>query len=118
MSLCRDKIFLCRDRVLAKTRGFLVAIGQSILCRDRVWPRPRVLVLRQSSLCRDRAWLRPRHFMSRQEYFIEWCSDRVFYVSTQVTRNRRLLVATEGFYVAKEFGQARSFLSRHNVFML
>ena len=64
---------LCCDRVLTKTRGFLVETEyflvatdfgqdkkgfmsrQSILCRDRVWPIPRGLGLRQNNLCRDRA---------------------------------------------------------------
>ena len=50
-----------------------------------------------------------KYFMSRQD-FIEWCCDRVFYVTTQSAREMRLLITTEGFYVATEFGQARSFL--------
>ena len=47
--------------------------------------------------------------MSRHD-FIEWCCDRVFYVATRLAKERRLLVVIEGFYVATEFGQARSFL--------
>ena len=50
-----------------------------------------------------------KYFMSRQD-FIECYCDIVFYVTTQSARNKRLLVATEGFYVAAEFVQTRSFL--------
>ena len=35
---CHDRVFMSRQR-LAKTTGFMSQ--QSILCRDRVWPRPR-----------------------------------------------------------------------------
>ena len=49
-------------------------------------------------------------FMSRQD-FIEWCYDRVFYVTTQSAMESTLLVVTKGFYVGTEFGKARSFLS-------
>ena len=52
---------------------------------------------------------RRKYFMSRQD-FIEWCYDRVFYVTTQSARERTLLVVTEGFYVETKFGKARSFL--------
>ena len=60
---------------------------------------------------------RQKYFMSRQD-FIEWCCDRVFYVATQLARERRLLVMTEGFYVVTEFGQARSFLSRRMFYVM
>ena len=59
---------------------------------------------------------RQEYFMSRQD-FIKWCCARVLYVTTQSARIRRLLVTIEGFYVATKFGQAKSFMSRHNVFM-
>ena len=108
---CHNRIFLGRDRIWPRQKGFRVVTKYLYL--DRVWPRPKGLVLRQSSLCHDRAWLRPRNFMSRHN-FREWCCDRVFYVATQLALNRRLLVVIERFYVATEFGHARSFLSRQS----
>ena len=41
MSLYHDRIFLCRDRVLAKASRFLFAIVY-FLGRDILWPRQRV----------------------------------------------------------------------------
>ena len=36
---------------------------------------------------------------------MEWSCDRVFYVTTQSARERRLLVVTEYFYVATELAR-------------
>ena len=68
MSLCRDIIFLCRDRVMVKARRFLVMTiyfrSQQTLAKTK---GPYVAT---KQLCRDRVWLRPRNFMSRQKYFM------------------------------------------------
>ena len=77
MSLCRDRIFLCCDRVLAKAKRFLITTAyfrlrqtlaktKRVSCRHRVWSRPRALCCDkaicvvtevgrgQGILCRDR----------------------------------------------------------------
>ena len=46
---------------------------------------------------------RHKYFMWRLD-FIKLCPDIVFYVATQSTKERKLLVVTEGFYVETEFG--------------
>ena len=63
MGLCRNRVFSVVTEFGQDKKGFMSQ--QSILCLDKLWPRPRVLVLRQSNLCRDRVWPRPRNFMSQ-----------------------------------------------------
>ena len=48
MSLCHDRIFLCRDRVLAKAKRFLVVIVY-FLSHDKLW-------LRQRASCLDKVF--------------------------------------------------------------
>ena len=66
MSLCDDIIFLCRDRVLAKARMFLVATiycwsQQTLAKKKRVFPRDKVFCVvtgcgqDQGALCCDKA---------------------------------------------------------------
>ena len=82
---CRDRAFLCHDRVLAKPRGFLVVIdhfyvatefGQDkrILFHDRVWSGLEVLCCDKAILSRDKDWL-GQELSYHDRMFL--CRDRV-----------------------------------------
>ena len=105
---------------------------QDILSRDRVWPRPKVLVSRHNILCHDTTFcVTTQHFVSRhnilcrdkagqgQEFHV---ATKYFYVATEFGLGQGSCVATEYFYVVTELAEVRrnyvateQILCRHRV---
>ena len=119
---------------------------QGILCRDRVWPRPKDLRCNrvgqgQKKLCCDRAfyvttefWLRPKVLLSRQNKFL--CRDIVcprqemlshdrlkssmlrhtFYAAMGVGHCSKAHCRDKEFHVATKLGHGRRFPCRDLIF--
>ena len=168
---CHDRGFLVateaittkgqgHDRSLVKAKRFQVAIEncsvaiifhrvvsrQGILCRDRVWPRPKDLRCNRvgqgrKKLCYDRAFYvaikfcpRPKVIFSRQNIFL--CRDRdcprqellshdrlkssmlhhTFYVATGVGCCSKAHYRNKEFNVATKLGHGRRFPCRDLIF--
>ena len=78
---------LCRDIVLAKTKGSLFAIEYFSIATELA--RPRVFYQDMMFLCRDRV----------DNGGEDLCRDRIFYVMTECGKMERFCVAIEQFYV-------------------
>ena len=85
-------------------QGFYVAIefgqGKEFLCRDRVWSRPGVSMLRQSIFVSQHSLVKAKSFYVATEYF---------YVTTEFGQGQEFLCRDKVFCVAIEFGLDRGF---------
>ena len=81
MSLAEAKEFSVSTENFSVTTGFHGVVSrQGILCRDKVWPRPKDLVSQHNILCRDRVG-----------------QGKEFYVATNFGLGQGSCVATEYF---------------------
>ena len=102
----------------AATQNFSVTIGfhgvmsrQGILCHDRVWLRPKGLVLRNCILCRDRVGLRQGSCVAT-EYL---CRDRVWPNKEVLCCDRAILCRNIVGQAGKIFCLNGAFLGRDRV---
>ena len=100
---CRDRGFLWS---LSRQRFPLVTIKCQVL--QHVWPWTGILCHDRVFLCRDGVRSRPRDFMSRhrifvsRQNFLEWCRDKVFYVTIGFCQDQKILCRDREFDVAIE----------------
>ena len=122
----KPRNFVSRQRFVVSRQDFTELCHDRVLCRDKVWPRPKVLVLRHNMLCCDRVG-QGQEFLYHDRVFLcrdrvwPWagffCRDIIFYVAVEFGQMRRFCVATWNFRLRHCWPGWEDFLSRLSVFM-